>query len=258
MQTDNGKTPEDRQTVDADTPEETNAEPERDERPVTAGDETETKTDADGQTDEPEAAEAEESGPDIAAEEAQAPSQGKKKNVKKEILSWILTLGSAVLIALVIRTFIFEPVRVDGNSMRDTLQNNEIMFVTKPEYLFGEPQRGDVVICNYPGRTEHFVTRPMAVRGDTIEVHDPIVYVNGEAVDEPYLTPANNDDASSAEMDLITLGDDEYFVMGDNRDNSHDCRNYYGYGKPTTLTRSQILGHVRCVIFPFGDIRGIE
>jgi signal peptidase I len=185
-------------------------------------------------------------------------AQEKKKKVQKEIISWILTLGSAVLIALMIRTFIFEPIRVDGNSMRDTLHNNEIMFVTKPEYLLGDPQRGDVVICKYPGRTENFVKRLMAVPGDTIEIKDFVVYVNGEAVTEPYLTPENNNDASSASMDAITLGDDEYFVMGDNRDNSHDCRNYYGYGKPATLTRSQIIGHVRFVIFPFSDIRSID
>ena len=67
-------------------------------------------------------------------EEETKKGKGKKPvNVKKEILSWILTLGAAVVIALVIRTFLFEPVRVDGHSMDDTLANGEIMFVTKPE-----------------------------------------------------------------------------------------------------------------------------
>lgn len=189
---------------------------------------------------------------------AKPKQEKKKKNVKKEIISWILTLGSAVIIALLIRTFIFEPIFVDGHSMMDTLQDREVMIVTKLEYIFGEPQRGDVVICKYPGRTENFVKRLMAVPGDTIEIKDHVVYVNGEAVDEPYLNPEYNDDADTADMDLITLGDDQYFVMGDNRDNSHDCRNYYGYGKPTTLTRSQIIAHVRCVIYPFSSIRKIE
>ncbi len=187
-----------------------------------------------------------------------AASQEKKKNVKKEIISWILTLGSAVVIALLIRTFLFEPIFVDGHSMMNTLQDREVMLVTKPEYIFGEPQRGDVVICKYPGRTENFVKRLMGVPGDTIEIIDHVVYVNGKAVDEPYLTPSNNDDRSSANMAMVTLGEDEYFVMGDNRDNSHDCRNYYGYGKPATLSRNQIIAHVRCVIFPFSDIRTIE
>ena len=186
-----------------------------------------------------------------------APRQEKKKkNVKKEIISWILTLGSAVIIALLIRTFLFEPIYVDGQSMCDTLQDREVMLVTKPEYIFGQPQRGDVVICKYPGRTENFVKRLVAVPGDTIEVRSNVVYINGVALDEPYLTPSRNDDGFS--MDPMTLTDDQYFVMGDNRDNSHDSRNYYGYGKPATLTRSQIIGHVRCVIFPFSNIRGIK
>ncbi len=186
------------------------------------------------------------------------PQKKEKKptNVKKEILSWVLTLGAAVVIALLIRTFLFEPIRVDGESMCDTLQNNEIMFVTKPEYLFGDPQRGDVVICKYPGRTENFVKRVMGIPGDVIEVRSNVVYRNGEALDEPYLTPERNDNGFS--MEAFTLGDDEYFVMGDNRDNSHDSRNYYGYGSPSALTRDMIIGHVRFVLFPFNAIRGIE
>ncbi|MEG0902082.1 MAG: signal peptidase I, partial [Clostridia bacterium] len=146
--------------------------------------------------------------------------------------------------------------RVDGESMCDTLQNNEIMFVTKPEYLFGDPQRGDVVICKYPGRTENFVKRVMGIPGDTLEIHTNAVYVNGEKVEEPYLTSERNDNGFS--MAPFKLGADEYFVMGDNRDNSHDSRNYYDYLTPSALTRDMIIGHVRYVLFPFNAMRGIE
>ena len=187
---------------------------------------------------------------------AENPQGKKKKTVMKEILSWVLTLGTAVVLALLIRTFLFEPIRVDGESMCDTLQNNEIMFVTKPEYLLGQPQRGDVVICKYPGRTENFVKRLMAVPGDTIEVKDNVVYINGEALEEPYLTASRNQNGFS--MELMTLGEDDFFVMGDNRDNSHDSRNYYDYLTPSALTRDMIIGHVRYVLFPFNAMRGIE
>ncbi|MEG0049772.1 MAG: signal peptidase I [Clostridia bacterium] len=195
--------------------------------------------------------------PEEDTEAKDAKSKEKKPiNVKKEILSWVLTLGAAVVIALLIRTFLFEPIRVDGESMCDTLQNKEIMFVTKPEYLLGNPERGDVVICKYPGRTENFVKRVMGIPGDTIEVRSNVVYRNGEAVDEPYLTPERNDNGFS--MKPFTLGEEEYFVMGDNRDNSHDSRNYYDYNTPSALTRDMILGHVRFVFFPFDAMRGIE
>lgn len=186
-------------------------------------------------------------------------AEGKEKkpvDVKKEIMSWVLTIGVAVAAAFLIRTFLFEPIRVDGESMCDTLQNNEIMFVTKPEYLLGDPQFGDVVICKYPGRTENFVKRVMGVPGDVIEIRSNTVYRNGEPLEEPYLTPERNDNGFS--MESFTLGEDEYFVMGDNRDNSHDSRNYYDYHTPAALTRDMIIGHVRYVVFPFGNIREIQ
>ncbi|MCL1855427.1 MAG: signal peptidase I [Clostridia bacterium] len=215
----------------------------------------------------------------------EAHSAGKKKSVKREILSWVLTLGAAVLIALVIRTILFEPIRVDGSSMNHTLVDGEIMLVTKPEYIFSQPSHGDVVICRYPGRTEYFVKRLMGLPGDVIEVIDNVVFRNEEELAEPYLSPENNRNGFS--MPPFTLGDDEYFVMGDNRDHSHDSRNYYGTGSPAALTRGQmtpvqrignrfanafseifkvpdvlmrdqIIGHVQFVLFPFDKIRRIQ
>ncbi len=181
--------------------------------------------------------------------------KAKQKRVRKEILSWVLTLAAAVTIALLVRTFLFEPIRVDGESMTDTLQNGELMFVTKPEYILGMPSRQDVIICRYPDRTEYFVKRLVALPGDTVEIkYDKktgvnTVYVNGQAVVEPYLTPSRNDKDNS--MAPLTLRDDDFFVLGDNRDNSNDSR-YVG-----TLHRSQIVGHVRFVFFPFGSARSV-
>lgn len=190
------------------------------------------------------------------AEETKKGKEKKPVNVKKEILSWILTLGAAVIIAMVIRTFLFEPVRVDGHSMDDTLANGEIMFVTKPEYLTGDPQPGDVVICHYPGRgNTNFVKRVIGVPGDTLMFVDNVLIRNGEVVDEPYLTPSRNQNGFS--MLPITLGENEYFVCGDNRDNSHDCRNLTN-GVPEAITRDMIIGHVRYVVYPFSDARSIN
>lgn len=186
---------------------------------------------------------------------APAAKETKKKSVRKEILSWVLTLAAAVAIALLVRTFLFEPIRVDGESMTDTLQNGELMFVTKPEYILGSPSRQDVIICRYPNRKEYFVKRLVALPGDTVEIKYSkesginTVYVNGQAVDEPFLTPSRNDKDNS--MAPLKLKDDEYFVLGDNRDNSNDSR-YVG-----ALHRSQIVGHVRFVFFPFSDVRSV-
>lgn len=195
--------------------------------------------------------------PNEEAPNKEAPKKEKPKmDVKKEIISWVLTIGVAVVAALIIRTFLFEPVRVDGQSMADTLQNGEVMFVTKPEYLLGAPEVGDVVICKYPNRKERFVKRVMGVPGDELMIISNIVFRNGQMVSEPYLTANRNDDGFS--MAPYKLGEGEYFVMGDNRDNSHDCRNMKGYYAPEAITKNMIIGKVHFVVFPFGNIRGIE
>ena len=178
----------------------------------------------------------------------------KKKMIIKETISWILTLGSAVIIALCIRGFIFEPVRVDGNSMLDTLHDREIMFVTKFDYILGEPESGDIVICKYPESTKNYVKRLIGLPGDTIEIVGNTVYRNGEALEEAYLTDERNDSPFYANMEERVLGEDEFFVMGDNRDNSRDSRS----SSVDTLTRNQIKGHVRFVFYPFDSVRSIE
>ena len=113
-----------------------------------------------------------------------------------------------------------------------------------------------MVICHYPGREENFVKRVIGLPGDVVEIRSNQVYVNGEPLDEPYLTPERNDDGFS--MAPFALGEDEYFVMGDNRDNSHDSRNYYGAGRPAAISRKDIVGKVRFVMWPLGHARGVE
>ena len=184
------------------------------------------------------------------------PKEKGKKPLFQEILSWIYTLGFAVILALAIRHFIFEPVMVDGMSMADTLQDKEIMYVSKPQYIFGTPKAGDVVICKYPERKENFVKRVIGVPGDEVAILFNQVYINGEPLEEDYLTLDRNNNGFS--MVPYKLGEKEYFVMGDNRDNSHDSRNYYGYNKPTAITEDMIKGKVCFVFFPFNDIRMID
>lgn len=173
----------------------------------------------------------------------------KKKTPKQEVIEWILTLGAALVIALLVRQFIFEPVRVDGHSMDDTLANGEVMFVTKFDYQFGgEPERFDVVICHYPGRgSTNFVKRVVGLPGDTVEVKGGYLYVNGVMYEEPYIT--HRPDYT---MNAYTVPEGMYFVLGDNRSNSNDSH------LVGPLSRDMIVGHVRCVLLPWGDRRGIE
>lgn len=171
-----------------------------------------------------------------------------KKTLGREILEWVTTFAVAIVLALIIRTFVFEPVRVDGDSMKNTLINNEYMIVTKYDYLFGDPERFDVVVCHYPdrGRT-NFVKRVVGVPGDIVTISDGRLFVNGEEIIEEYI-----EYKASYNMDSYTLRADEYFVLGDNRASSNDSH-IIG-----PLQRDQIKGHVRYVVYPFNVARAIE
>ena len=171
----------------------------------------------------------------------------RKKSWKRELLEWVLTVGCAVVLALLIRAFLFEPFVVKGDSMRETLADTEVMFATKFDYLLGDPGRFDVVICHYPKRSENFVKRIVGIPGDTVAVRDGYLYVNGQRYEEEYIVHRPN-----YTLQDYLVGPGEYFVLGDNRSNSNDSH-YVG-----PLSREEIVAHVRYVLFPFGSVRGIH
>lgn len=171
-----------------------------------------------------------------------------KKSLGREIFEWIMVFVVAGAMAFVVRTFIFEPVRVDGTSMLNTLQNNEFMITTKFDYLFSDPERFDIVICNYPNTSDgkYRVKRVVGLPGETIELRDGLLYINGEFVEQDFdMTP------NQTNYGPITLQEGCYFVLGDNRNNSKDSRS----ALVGPLDRKMIKGHVRCVVFPFNRIR---
>lgn len=168
-----------------------------------------------------------------------------KNKIAKEILEWALTIIIPVVAALLIHQYLFTFARVDGISMLDTLHENNIMGVSRLHYRLNEPQRGEIITCNYPGEgSKLFVKRIIGLPGETIEIREGTVYIDGEPIAETYLTRV--DDQS---MDPITLAKDEIFVMGDNRPVSRDSR------AVGPLTLDEIYGRVLFVAFPFNEIR---
>lgn len=180
-------------------------------------------------------------------DKSQPTEETQKKGWKKELKEWLVAILFAVVVALIVRTFIFEPVRVSGGSMKETLQNNEIMIVTKYDYLLGKPNRFDIVICHYPGRKETFVKRIVGLPGDTISIVNGKLIVNGIEYEEDYIAHRPN-----YLIEEYTNGEDEYFVLGDNRSNSNDSH-IIG-----PIHRNQIIGHSRLVIYPFNKIRTLD
>ena len=208
-----------------------------------------------------------------------AKKKKEKRTVGQEIISWILTILVAVVAALAIRSVVFEPVRVDGASMNDTLTDGEIMFVTKfdysstwlslpwqsneakenaPRFTFGgNPRRFDVVICRYPGRGDtNFVKRVVGLPGDTIRLENGYLYVKeaGQEEEVRYEEPYINDEYRSGMLNNFApyeVPEGQYFVMGDHRNNSNDSRSV------GAIDRNMIVGHVRQVVYPFSQWRGI-
>ena len=171
-----------------------------------------------------------------------------KKSLKREIFEWIMVFVVAAALAFVVRTFIFEPVRVDGSSMLNTLENNEFMIATKFDYLLGNPERFDIVICDYPNTDDgmYRVKRVIGLPGETIELRGGELYVNGEHIEQSFeMTP------NETNFGPFTVPEGHYFVMGDNRNNSKDSRN----PMVGALERKMIKGHVRCVVFPLNKAR---
>ena len=180
-----------------------------------------------------------------------------KQPILKEIREWVVALVAAVLIVMVLHSFVFTMIRVDGDSMYPTLQDGQRLFVTVFDVKMGDVERDDIVICNYPnrGRT-YFVKRVVGVPGDVVERVAGVTYVNGEALDPNGLT-------YQAQYDYApyTLGVDEYFCVGDNRYGSHDSRDWND-GDDTRdvgpLDEDMLVGKVRFVVWPLSDIHAVK
>lgn len=185
----------------------------------------------------------------------------------KEVFQWVEAIVIAIVIALLIRGFIFEPVLVQGSSMENTLYNDQRLIVYKLGYYFSEPERGDIIVLQYqkgtmeyipflknltffkkmiPGINEvDFIKRVIAVAGDTVDIKDGSVYVNQEKLIEPYAK--GKTDNYSLEMP-ITVGENEVFVLGDNRENSRDSRQI------GLIKNDRIKGKAVFRVWPLGEI----
>jgi len=178
----------------------------------------------------------------------------------KELFSWVKALVVALVIAFIIRTFLFVPVIVDGESMMPTLHNADRMIVNKVPYYFNEPERGDIVVF-HATETRDYIKRVIAVPGDTMYYKDDTLYVNDKKVAEPYLkeykaqmsgVPLTEDFTLEERTGETTVPKGKVFVMGDNRQNSKDSRDI-GF-----VDEDQIVGTTNFVFYPFNDVRSVD
>jgi signal peptidase I len=144
---------------------------------------------------------------------------GNFRQTLREIVETILLIGVIyTLVNLACARFV-----VEGPSMQPNFHTGQFLVVSRVNYMLADPQRGDVAVFHYPNNPqEDYIKRVIGLPGDTVEIRDTFVYVNGVQLDEPYINEPCT--ASSCRNNTWELGTDEYFMMGDNRNHSSDSR----------------------------------
>jgi len=158
---------------------------------------------------------------------------------------WQIAKGIDVLLilGLLFRFLVLQPFLVDGNSMEPNFHDKEYLLVNQLTYRIRAPQRGETIVFRYPkDPQEDFIKRIVGLPRETLEIGGGQVLINGQLLQEDYI---NSDEALLREQSQITLGNDEYFVLGDNRNHSSDSRDW------GILPRKNIIGRAWLVVYPF-------
>jgi len=162
------------------------------------------------------------------------------------LMLWLRDLLIASVASILIITFLYQPVRVEGTSMLPRLEDRDRLFINKFVYHISAIERGDVVVFRYPRDPEKsYIKRVIALPGDTLRIDHGHVYVNGNLLHEPYVPPEYRDNRSQAEMAIPA---DHYFMMGDHRSISSDSRDF------GPVDRSLIYGKAVFVYWPARDL----
>lgn len=155
----------------------------------------------------------------------------------KELIPYVVIVVAVILI----RTFIITPVRVDGTSMNKTLENNDLLLL----YRLAKIDRYDIVVLDEELDNEVIIKRVIGLPGETVEIKNDKIYINDEEIED------NNSYGPTSDYEKITLKDDEYFLLGDNRLISKDSR-YFG-----AIKKDSIKGVTIFRFFPFTKIGSI-
>lgn len=162
----------------------------------------------------------------------------------------VLVSVGVILVHLFVATIFI----VDGVSMKPNFESGEIVVANRWTYQFGSPARGDVVVLRFPGDPDRqkYIKRLIGMPGETVEIKEGTVFINDHQLAEPYLREAGRLLATAAlraDQSRWVLGDEEYFLIGDNRPNSNDSRIWGAAG------REFLIGKAVLVIWPFGNSR---
>lgn len=177
-----------------------------------------------------------------------------RNRLSETIGDWVISIVIAGCLAFLIRTFLVELYVVEGKSMFPSLEHHERLMVDKLSAYFKLPERGEVVIFRFPkDETRDFIKRVIAVEGDTVEMVDGRVYVNGKRLTEDYVWKTDPVGANQSSYPKSIVPKNSIFVLGDNRNNSEDSR----YEDVGFVPKSLIKGTAKFVFWPISEWRGL-
>lgn len=175
-----------------------------------------------------------------------------KNKVLKELLNTGLYLLFVLLLTWLLITYVVQRTEVEGSSMEATLSNGDNLFVDKISYRFKDPERFDIIVFPFQYKENtYYIKRIIGMPGETVQIDEQgNIYINGEVLKESYGMEVIKPENIGRAAEPIVLGEDEYFVMGDNRNNSSDSRaEIVG-----NIHRDDIIGRAWVRIWPFEDM----
>lgn len=179
----------------------------------------------------------------------ETPDGKKSSSTARFILEAAIYILLLVMCVTVIPQYVIQRTKVDGTSMEKTLHNRDNLLVEKVTYRFHDPERFDIIVFYPYGKEEdpedYYVKRVIGLPGETIQIKGPDIYINGTKLEENYGKDPITDEGCA--IDPITLADDEFFVLGDNREVSSDSRDF------GPVKKKNISGRVVMRIYPFSD-----
>lgn len=174
-----------------------------------------------------------------------------KRNSLSALVQTLIYFGVLMAIVLLIQRFVIQPVRVEGSSMQPCLHNKDYVLLEKISYYVKDPKRFDVVVFEtyQNNKNKYYVKRIIGLPGETVQIKSGQIYINGVLLSEQYGKDSYIETEGIASTPIV-LGSGEYFVLGDNRNNSKDSRS----SSVGLIKRKSIVGKAWCRIWPLNDI----
>ena len=173
-----------------------------------------------------------------------------QEQMKKEIISWVVEIILVIFLAYLVTSYGVEKTTVVGTSMENTLANGDKLIINKMVYRFTSPKRFDIIVFKNNGKEHNYYTirRVIGLPGETVQIMDGKVYIDGNELSEEILV--NKMASGGLAKEPITLEENEYFVLGDNRNGSEDSR----FGNVGNITKDSIVGKAWLRLNPFNFV----